>query len=96
MGKKAQIPAGDYIFGEDIPTGKYDLKAVSGDATLEFFRKGKKQPELSFLIGTGEDDNSLYTGEYKNLRTSNGDRLKLEGSVIVEIAEAGKIEFTNG
>ena len=29
------IGAGKYVFGENIPMGQYDLKAVSGKSTLK-------------------------------------------------------------
>lgn len=95
MSKKAQIPAGDYIFGEDIPAGKYNLKAIRGTGNLWFFKNGNKQPDVSFMFGTNDDGGTFYNEEYWNLRAEDGDRLKIEGSTITEITEAGKIEFTN-
>ena len=85
------IGAGKYIFGENIPMGQYDLKAVSGKGMLEI------------QIGSGEDfDYSWqnmgvgvkgYAEAYNGLTLPKGWYFSLDGDLKCEITKSKMLEI---
>ena len=80
------IGAGKYIFGEDIPLGKYTLKAVSGNGTLSF-----PQDDGEYWINLGVDDYSAKS--FTGLSLEQGMYFTLDGNVEVEITKTKMIEI---
>lgn len=85
------IGAGKYVFGENIPMGQYDLKAVAGKGMLEI------------QIGSGEDfDYSWqnmgvgvkgYAEAYNGLTLPKGWYFSLDGDLKCEITKSKMLEI---
>lgn len=71
------LGAGKYVLGENIPQGKYDLKAVSGSGMLQF-------GEEWMMFGVEKDCAKTYHG----LSVS----FEITGNVVFEITKATMIE----
>ena len=84
------ITAGEYIFGVDLPCGRYNLKALRGSGDLYLYRKGKTSWDISENFGAQEDDD-FYISEYRNLRGDPGDRLIISGVSQTEICRSPEI-----
>lgn len=84
------LGAGKYIFGEDIPLGKYNLKALSGCGVLEF----KKLTDGSWedeWMNFGVEEHCAKT--YYGLSLPKGKFFEVSGNVIFEITKAKMIEI---
>jgi hypothetical protein len=70
------LTAGEYLVGEDIPVGKYDIKATAGCGVVNIYKNQNNydkgdSPFKSICIGTEEEIKgfeSMYGSSYKNLR----------------------------
>lgn len=78
------IGAGKYVFGEDLPMGKYDLKVVSGHGCLKIRYGSTEDDETWINMGKGTDD----AKEYRNLSLEQGRYFMLEDSLRVEITRS--------
>ena len=83
------IGAGRYVFGEDIPMGKYDLRALSGNGMLAI-QIGSEEDEEKW-INFGIRDS--FAKEYKNLVLRNGWYFSLDGDLQVEITKSKMLEI---
>ena len=83
------IGAGKYVFGEDIPLGKYNLKVISGEGMLTI-RDGKTEDDETWInMGTSRD----YAHEYRNLSLKGGYFFSLDGNLQVEISKSKMLEI---
>lgn len=92
--KKNQLTNGDYVIGKDIPAGNYDLTWVWGEATVTKYKdsKGNTLGDLNYIQHIG----NKYDYQYRqclNIPCSEGEVLKLQGNVIVEISKAKPVEI---
>lgn len=84
------LGAGKYVFGVDIPEGKYNLKAISGSGSLEIQK---------LIDGTWEEDYMSFGVEEHNVKTYHGLSLpknryfEVSGNVVFEITRATMIEI---
>ena len=72
------LGAGKYVMGENIPKGKYDLKAISGRGILQF-------GEEFMMFGVEKDCAKTYHGVSASFEVT--------GSVVFEITKATMIEI---
>lgn len=81
------IGAGKYVFGEDLPLGKYNLKVISGNGSLEIqtgFTEDGKPTHHWMSFGESKDNAASYSG----LSLPAGWRFIVEGSVKAEITKS--------
>lgn len=84
------LGAGKYVFGEDIPEGKYNLKAISGSGLLKI---------QEIIEGQSTEDwmNFGVTKEcaktYHSLSLPKGQYFAVTGNVVFEITKATMIEI---
>lgn len=84
------LGAGKYIFGIDIPEGKYNLKAISGSGGLEIQK---------LIDGTWEEEYMSFGIEKHDAKTYHGLSLpknrffEVSGNVVFEITKATMIEI---
>ena len=84
------LGAGKYVFGVDIPEGRYNLKAISGSGGLEIQK---------LIDGTWEEEYMSFGVEMHNTQTYHGLSLpknryfEVSGNVIFEITKAAMIEI---
>ena len=83
------IGAGKYVFGEDLPLGKYDLKVVSGNGTL-IIRYGETEDDETW-INMGKDND--YAQEYRNLSLERGYYFSLDDNLRVTISRSKMLEI---
>lgn len=82
------LGAGTYVFGEDIPLGKYDLKAISGDGVLRIQKKiGDEGNEEWISFGTDRESAKSFHG----LSLPQGGYFKITGNVRFEISRSKMI-----
>lgn len=77
------LKAGKYIFGTDIPIGRYSLRAVKGSGRLEYM-----SGESGMWFGI---DNDYDAKEYRNLEGKEGQWFELTGNLEVEITRSKMI-----
>lgn len=87
------LGAGKYVFGEDIPMGKYNLKALSGEGYLIIQKSaedsdGRIQEQLE-NFGMGKYCAKTYYG----LSLPSGFYFQISGNIRFEITKAQKIEI---
>ena len=92
--RKNQLPNGDYLIGRDIPTGIYDFTWVFGSGTIMKFENDHDTTlgATTYLQNVG----NKYEYEYRqwvNVNCKDGELLKIDGNVIVEIAKSKKVEL---
>lgn len=86
----AKIGAGKYVFGEDLPLGKYDLKVISGSGAL-LIQSGAKvdkdgdYPEKYIYLSEEEDDGAT---SYRGISLPQGWYFTLDDNVIVKITKS--------
>lgn len=72
------LGAGRYVVGEDIPSGKYDLIAISGSGFIS-------SDKLYLFQALGVKGSlSSFAQEYNNIRLSNGDDFEIIGNLKVQ------------
>lgn len=78
------LAAGQYIVGEDIKTGKYDCRAVSGSGNFMGDVNSLGFMGLNEILA--EQGHEFYNERttYDNLRLENGDVIKISGDLKVE------------
>ena len=82
------LSAGKYVFGEDIPMGKYTLKVVSGKGALNI-QTDDDGDYMWMPFGSTSDT----ANEYRNLSLKNGWFFSLEGNLQVEISKSRMLEI---
>lgn len=87
MDEMAIIGAGVYVFGEDIPMGKYDLKAISGRGGLNIQFDKDKDDVTYMSFGVADDCTKMY----RNLCLPQGWHFSIEGNVEVEITKSKQL-----
>lgn len=83
----AIIGAGKYVFGEDIPLGKYCIKAVSGEGKVISVNKTGEESEAFFKA-----DDDLQSAFY-GYSPSEGSVLVVGRGLMIEITPAKPIEI---
>jgi hypothetical protein len=83
------LGAGKYVFGVNIPMGMYNLKAISGEGTLNIHNKDKDDDYEWFDFGNAKD----CAKEYNGLSLKEGQYFTVDGNVRFEISKAGLIEI---
>ena len=83
------IYAGKYVFGEDIPLGKYNLKVISGNGSLTIRYGQTEDDEDCMEFGTGPE----CVHEYRNLSLPQGRYFALEDNLQVEISRSKMLEI---
>ena len=85
-----KLGAGKYVFGENIPEGKYNLKAISGEGLLliQKFENGEWDEEA---IDFGTEKYCAKT--YHGLSLPKGWYFKVTDNVVFEITRATMIEI---
>ena len=83
------IGAGKYIFGEDIPLGKYNLKALSGSGILKIqvLADGDWDDEEWTDFGVEEHCAKSYHG----LTLPKGKYFEVTGNVTFEISKSSML-----
>lgn len=77
------LTAGYYFAGIDIPAGKFDLIAVSGDSnvsTSNMFTGG-----VNGMFGGPEADHSLYKESFNGVKLPEGESIQVSGDLTVKI-----------
>ncbi len=90
-----ELSTGEYIIGEDIPAGKYNLKGISGYGFVYVYKNEKEYTNDSYpdnLINmcggeTVETLSNMYSETYSNLNLKSKQYLVIKGAI--------KIQFTN-
>lgn len=74
-----KLSAGEYVVGEDIPAGKYDLRGVDGWGLVYIYKSEKDYDSnnaLKLICLCSKDYidklKSVYTTTYKNLKLKKG------------------------
>ena len=83
------LSAGRYVFGEDIPLGKYNLKAISGKGMLVIQKSKHKDDEDFLWLGVGNGVSHSYYG----LSLEQGLSFTLDGNLIIEISKSKMLEI---
>ena len=86
-----KLGAGKYVFGEDIPEGKYNLKAISGDGTLYIPRQLDDKTYHMQMIFFGMSKGSTKT--YYGLSLPKGLYFEVTDNVVFEITKSTPIEI---
>ena len=86
-----RLGAGKYVFGEDIPEGKYNLKAISGDGALYIPRQLDDKTYHMQMIFFGTAKSSAKT--YHGLSLPKGLYFEVTDNVIFEITKSTPIEI---
>ena len=76
-GEDIELTAGNYVVGEDIKPGKYDIIALSGSGNLYIPQK------VNEVMGT--TDNNFYLKNYNNVTLNNGETLEISGRLKVKL-----------
>lgn len=88
------IGSGKYIFGEDIPMGKYDLKAISGSGKLMIqTSEAKRVEDIEERWQYMSPDKESYAEAYHGLSLPYGWYFILDGDLKVEITRTKMLEI---
>lgn len=88
----ALLPPGRYVIGEDIPAGKYDIRAYYGNGTVTLFSADENTIKANVTMGV-LNEKLYYAREYKNLVCRTGDILFVE-LIKVEICKSTPVTFS--
>ena len=77
-----ELTAGSYEIPNDVPSGKYDLVAVSGHGT---FKEKDENGYNVFSEMLGVDSDQYYTTEYKNAKLTDGKTVEISGTLKVQL-----------
>lgn len=77
------LTAGYYFAGIDIPAGKFDLVAVSGDGNVS--SSNIYSGGVNGMFGGPEADHSLYKETYNGIKLPTGESLEVTGDLTVKI-----------
>lgn len=83
------IGAGKYIFGEDVPLGKYNLKVISGNGIFQIQVNNNPNNDEWFYMGTKED----RAHEYHGLSLPEGKYFTINGDLRLEIRKTKMLEI---
>lgn len=92
--RKNQLPAGNYIIGKDIPKGIYDFTWIFGSGMILKFRD-----EHDTTLGANtyfQHMGTQYDYQFRqclNVDCANGELLKIDGNIVVEISKSKKVEI---
>ncbi len=91
---KNQLPQGEYKIGSDIPAGRFDLKVVFGKGSLTHTyanpQKADNKESNFYYLGLRESyENPIIVG----INLSEGDTLKINGNVVLEISRTNDIKI---
>lgn len=95
VGMATRIGAGKYVFGEDLPVGKYDLNAVFGSGSLHIQKSDQKDDDGEYpekYIYLSEDPKRGASG-YRGLSLPGGWYFSLDSNVVVEITKSKMLEI---
>ena len=81
-----KLAAGRYVFGEDIPEGKYNLKAISGDGTLRIPKRVDENTFHMEMMFFGVARGSAKT--YYGLSLPKGMYFEVTDTVVCEITKS--------
>lgn len=87
------LSAGIYTAGVNIPIGTYDVKAISGDASIAIQRTEKRKDgsfEKTLVWLSAQKDER---GEYKGINLPDGWCFEITGDLKVEVTKAKMIEI---
>lgn len=76
---------GNYRFGVDIPEGKYDLKAISGDGEVYLAVVGKSDYTFFQDMSAGS---TFKASEYANLTCTKGHEMWIQGSLQIQLSRS--------
>lgn len=87
-----ELGAGEYLVGEDIPAGTYNIECVNGAGSIEIYASVKDYENDTYdykLITMAAKDSvdyslfpNLYTPTYKNLKLKKGNYIVIDRAVI--------------
>ena len=77
-----ELTAGSYEIPNDVPSGKYDLVAVSGHGT---FKEKDENGYNVFSEWLGVDSDQYYTTEYKNAKLTDEKTVEISGTLKVQL-----------
>ena len=77
-----ELTAGSYEIPNDVPSGKYDLVAVSGHGT---FKEKDENGYNVFSEWLGVDSDQYFTTEYKNAKLTDGKAVEISGTLKVQL-----------
>ena len=78
------LTAGQYYAGIDIPCGKFDLVAISGDGNVSssnMFSGG-----VNGMFGGPEADSELYNESFNGVKLPKGERIEISGDLVVQFS----------
>lgn len=90
---KNQLPNGLYIIGKDIPAGTYDFKWIWGAGSLQRIIKKETNEKSSYYFVYMGNKKDYQTRLCINVRCDEGDRIQIEGNIIVEISKSKPVEI---
>lgn len=82
-GTVTELSTGKYIVGEDFPSGKYDMKVISGQGNFQVSGNDTYVNEVVAEKGSEFFD----THSYKNLRLLYGDEINITMGVVLEFTK---------
>ena len=92
--QKNQLPNGSYIIGKDIPIGIFDFSWIFGSGMIT---KYKNDHDTTLEATTYfQHMGSQYDYEYRqclNVECTEGERLVINGNLVVQIARSKKVEI---
>ena len=86
------LGAGQYVFGENLPLGRYDLRVISGSGSLVIDAQdhtGKWKDTTFVVLGTDKGCATAYRG----LSLPEGKKFLVNGDVLFEITRAEVIRI---
>ena len=92
--QKNQLPQGEYLIGKDIPPGIYDFHHVWGSGSLVLYSEPDDPPGwLEFQEFIDDNEFSGFKKDCLHVNCKDGWLLRVDGNLVVEIAEPQKIEI---
>ena len=86
----AVLGAGKYVFGDNLPTGRFDLKVVSGNGELRIQTLMDGEWDETWIC-FGVEDTRAHT--YHGLSLPKGKWFEVTGNVVFEISRSKMIEL---
>ena len=84
-----RLGAGKYVFGENIPMGRYNLNVISGSGLLYIQTEEDGEWLEDFSISLGKGDTESYHG----ISLPKGKYFRVTGNVVFEISRATMINI---
>lgn len=91
--KKNQLTAGVYIIGKDIPSGRYDLIWVWGEGKIEKYADETTTLGASNYFQWIGNEHKYQHRQCIGVLCSDGEHLRIDGNVVVEIKRSKEIEI---